>query len=381
MAMFAVGTDGFVIAGLLPALATDLDITIPVAGQLVTVFAITLAVAAPVLGAATSHLDQRTVLLLGLSGFTVGNVLTALAPTYPLVFAARMATAAGAGLIGAAAFASAAGIAPPQRRGTALAVVMGGLTSSTALGLPIGTLIGSGNWRITLWAVAGSGLVAAAGVALGVPRIPPTAAPLRQRLAPLRDRWVLGVLAATALTLTGIHVLYTYLAAATAETTAGSPALFTLVLAIWGLGTVAGTIVVGPAIDRFTAERVLVVGLLGMAAVLAATPLVLGDLTATLIWVALWGFCVGLPVVPQQHRLTAHAPAAVPVLIGLASSAIYAGVAAGGALGGLAQLWITPELLGLLGAVLVAAALLLTIRPKAQAGSDFAEQRLSGDAR
>ncbi|WP_197696477.1 MFS transporter [Nocardia terpenica] len=142
LATFAVGVDGFVIAGLLPAIAEDLGTTTPAAGQLVTVFAVTFAVASPVLGAATSGLNRRTALILALSIFVVGNAATALGTGYGAVMAARIVTAAGAGIITSAASSTAAAVAPPQRRGAALAFVMGGLTTATALGLPLGTLIG-----------------------------------------------------------------------------------------------------------------------------------------------------------------------------------------------------------------------------------------------
>lgn len=142
LAMFAVGTDGFVIAGLLPQIAADLGVTTPAAGQLVTAFAIAFAVTAPVLGAATSRLDRRTTLLLALGIFVLGNIATALGTTYETVMIARIITAAGAGIIGSAAFSTAAAIAPTQRRGRALAFVMGGLTTATAVGLPVGTFIG-----------------------------------------------------------------------------------------------------------------------------------------------------------------------------------------------------------------------------------------------
>jgi DHA1 family inner membrane transport protein len=195
LALFAVGTDGFVIAGLLPAIARDLGVDIPAAGQLVTAFALAFAVSAPVLGAATSALDRRATMLIGLAGFSVGNALTALGPTYPVVLGARVFTALGAGLIGAAAFSTAAAIAPPERQGRALATVMGGLSISMALGLPAGTLIGSADWRVTLWAVTAIGLVAAAGVAFGVPVVSLPSTSLRTRLRPLRETSVLGMLA------------------------------------------------------------------------------------------------------------------------------------------------------------------------------------------
>lgn len=147
LAMFAVGTDGFVIAGLLPQIAADLRVDVAVAGQLVTVFALVFAVSAPILGALTSGVDRRTALFVALGIFVVGNVATAIAPTYETVISARAVTAIGAGGIGAAAFSAAAAIAPEARRGRALAFVMGGLTLAIAFGLPTGTLIGGAGWR------------------------------------------------------------------------------------------------------------------------------------------------------------------------------------------------------------------------------------------
>jgi MFS transporter, DHA1 family, inner membrane transport protein len=360
LALFAVGTDGFVIAGLLPAIARDLAVDIPAAGQLVTAFALAFAVSAPVLGAATSSLDRRTTMLIGLAGFSVGNALTALGPSYPVVLGARVFTALGAGLIGAAAFSTAAAIAPPERQGRALATVMGGLSISMALGLPAGTLIGAADWRVTLWAVTAVGLVAAAGVAFGVPAVSLPSSSLRARLRPLREPAVLGMLAVTLLALAGTHVLYTYIGPALEDATRGSGTALTVVLFAWGIGNVAGNALGGALSDRYAPRRVVLAGLVAAALVLAVAPLAVGGFVTAVVWAVVWGVFVSMPIVPQQQRLVAHAPDATPVLLGLNNSAIYAGVAAGGALGGILQQAMPVTLLGLAGAVLSAVGASLT---------------------
>jgi MFS transporter, DHA1 family, inner membrane transport protein len=361
LALFAVGTDGFVIAGLLPAIARDLGVDIPAAGQLVTAFALAFAVSAPVLGAATSALDRRTTMLIGLAGFSVGNALTALGPTYPVVLGARVFSALGAGLIGAAAFSTAAAIAPPERQGRALATVMGGLSISMALGLPAGTLIGSADWRVTLWAVTAIGIVAAAGVAFGVPVVSLPSTSLRARLRPLRETSVLGILAVTLLALAGTHVLYTYIGPVLESATGGSSTALTVVLLAWGVGNVAGNALGGALSDRYAPKQVVFAGLVAATLLLAAGPLAAGGFGAAVVWAIAWGVFVSMPIVPQQHRLVASAPEATPVLLGLNNSAIYAGVAAGGALGGILQHWLPAVLLGLAGAVISAAGALLTL--------------------
>lgn len=373
LATFAVGTDGYVIAGLLPSIAADLAVSTPAAGQLVTVFALTLALSAPVMGALTSGLDRRSALLVALGVFVIGNAVTALGTSYEVVMAARIVTAVGAGIITSAASSTAAAIAPPERRGRALAFVLGGLTLATALGLPLGTLIGRTDWHITLWAVAGIGLLAIVGIAVGLPRVTLPAASLPDRLRPLKQGRVLALLAVTSLAFLGAYTLYTYIVPALRDATGGNESLLTLILLAWGVGTLAGNITAGRLVDRHDSARVLTGALALAALALALTPLATRALAPTLVWAAVWGVSAGVVVVPQQHRLIALGPAAAPVLLGLNSSALYIGVALGGGLGGLAQEWfgLAPAGLGPVAAGVTALTLLwhlgTTRRPVAPA--------------
>ncbi|MGW1101876.1 MFS transporter [Streptomyces sp. NPDC002540] len=359
LATFAVGTDGYVIAGLLPSIAADLGVSTPAAGQLVTVFALTMALSAPVMGALTGGLDRRSALLIAFSVFVIGNAVTALGTSYEVVMAARIVTAAGAGITSAAS-STAAAIAPPERRGRALAFVLGGLTSATALGLPLGTLIGRTDWHITLWAVAGIGLLAAVGIAVGLPRVMLPAAALSDRLRPLKQGRILALLAVTSLAFLGVYTLYTYIAPALREATGGNESLLTLILLVWGVGTLAGNIIAGRLVDRHDSTRVLAGTLVLATLALALTPLATRALVPTLVWAAVWGVTGGVIVVPQQHRLIALSPAAAPVLLGLNASALYIGVALGGGLGGLAQEWfgLAPAELGPVAAGITALTLL-----------------------
>ncbi|MEV6141255.1 MFS transporter [Streptomyces sp. NPDC051992] len=339
-ATFAVGTDSYVIAGLLPSIAADLEVSTPAAGQLVTVFALTMALSAPIMGALTGALDRRSALLIALTVFVVGNVVTALGTSYGVVMAARIVTAVGAGIINSAASSTAAAIAPPERRGRALAFVLGGLTSATALGLPLGTLIGRTDWHITLWAVAGIGLLAAVGIAVGLPRVRLPAASLPDRLRPLKQGRVLALLAVTSLAFLGAYTLYTYISPTLRDATGGSESLLTLILLAWGVGILAGNIAAGRLVDRHDSAHVLTGALALATLTLVLTPLTTRALVSTLVWAVVWGLTVGVIVVPQQHRLISLGPAAAPVLLGLNSSALYVGIALGGGLGGLAQGWL-----------------------------------------
>lgn len=362
LATFAVGTDAFVIAGLLPAIAADLEVGLPAAGQLVTVFALTLAVAAPVLSWLLSPLDRRKALQLALIVFVVGNVVTALSPTYLLAWLARILTAVGAATITATASSAAVAITPAERRGRAMALVIGGLTLSTALGMPLGNLIGSVDWRLTLWAVAALGVVAAIGISVALPKVMLPATSLTARLAPLRQPKVLTILAVTLLVMAGHYTVYTYIGAVTAGATTGSfPQAITMILFAWGVGVLVGNFLAGHLADNLPGRGIALAALAGGTVLLAISPLTVSHLVVACVWAAIWGTTDGMVSVVQQHRLVTLAPASAPVLLGLNSSAIYLGVAMGGGLGGLAQDWLSVTVLGVPAAVLALLATTITL--------------------
>jgi predicted MFS family arabinose efflux permease len=362
LAAFAVGTDAFVIAGLLPAIAADLEVGLPAAGQLVTVFALTLAVAAPVLGWLLSPLDRRKALQLALIVFVVGNVVTALSPTYLLAWLARVLTAVGAATITATASSAAVAITPAERRGRAMALVIGGLTLSTALGMPLGNLIGGVNWRLTLWAVAALGVVAAIGISVALPKVMLPVTSLTARLAPLRQPKVLTILVVILLVMAGHYTVYTYIGAVTAGATAGSfPQAMTMILFVWGVGVLVGNFLAGHLADNLPGRGIAVAALAGGTVLLAISPLAVSHLVVACVWAAIWGTTDGMVSVVQQHRLVTLAPASAPVLLGLNSSAIYLGVAMGGGLGGLAQDWLSVTVLGVPAAVLALLATTITL--------------------
>ncbi|MFC5661510.1 MFS transporter [Kitasatospora misakiensis] len=144
---FAVGTDTMVMAGILGPIADDLGVSVTAAGQLVTVFALGYALLAPPLAALTARWPRRRLLLTALAVFGAANALSALAPSYGTLLATRVLAAAGAALYTPTANAVATTLVTPERRGRALATVLGGMTVATALGVPLGTWIGRTDWR------------------------------------------------------------------------------------------------------------------------------------------------------------------------------------------------------------------------------------------
>ncbi|YCK37114.1 MFS transporter [Actinomadura sp. ATCC 39365] len=378
---FAVGTDAFVVAGFLPDLAASLQVTEAAAGQSVTVFAVAYAVSSPVLATVAARVPRRALLVTALVVLGLANLGSALAPSFPALVVSRVLAAAGAAAYTPGAGAVAAVLVRPELRARALAVVVGGLTVATALGVPLGDLAGERlGWRYALGAVAVACLAVAAGVYAIMPVLPGAPrVPLRTRLDVLRRPAVRAILPLTVLGMAGSYTVYAYsvpaLRAVGVEGTAG-------MLFLYGLGAVLGNLAAGYATDRWGAHRVLPVAYLVMAVSLgllawtaAAGPAdgtadgpVGGTAVLVGVLVLAWGASSWCQTPPQQHRLIAAAPVEAPLVVSLNSSAIYAGIGAGTLLGGL-TLPSGAALTYATGAALAAVALLFALATRSAGGT------------
>ncbi len=212
MGMFAMGTDNFVVAGILPSVAESLNTSVSLAGQMVTVYALSFAILAPVMAALTGGWPRKALLVSALGIFVVGNAISAVATELHTVLASRALAGLGAAMFAPTALGVAASSLGLSAGGRALSTVSAGLAGATALGAPLGTFIsGYGSWRATLWFVAALGALAMIGLALLLKSVPqPQAVPLRQRLAPLRDARVTLTLMTTLFAFGGLLLVYTY---------------------------------------------------------------------------------------------------------------------------------------------------------------------------
>ncbi|QDC02178.1 MFS transporter [Mesorhizobium sp. 8] len=356
---FSIGTDSFVVAGILPDVARSFDIEVAAAGQLITVYALAYALMTPVMATVTAHWQRRTVLVAGLAVFIVGNVLTALLPTYDLILASRALAGLGGAIFTPAASATAAALVSPERRGRALAIVMAGLSGATALGAPIGTLVGSlGDWRLTMWFVALLGLLAMIGVRTLLPQMtPPPALRLRERLAPVADPRVAMTLLTTLFVLSGLYTVYTYISIAFERATDGDGSRLAALISIWGVAAIVGNLAAGSLTDRFGSRRIINISLVVAVLDFAFMPMVNGTFAGASVVLVIWGLAGWGILVPQQHRLIGIAPAKGPLVIALNAAAIYIGVSLSGALGAVVLHMLAPGFLGPVGAVLILAGL------------------------
>ncbi|MFG2897420.1 MFS transporter [Streptomyces zaomyceticus] len=334
---FAVGTDAYAMAGLLPGMGADLHVSVSLAGQSVTAFTLCYALAAPLLSAVLARRGTRTVLVTALVVFVLANAGTALTGSYAGLLGTRALAGVGAGLFVPAAATAAVALVPPERRGRALGLVLGGMSAGTVLGVPLGLLVAAGSgWRTTLWLITGLGVVALTGVAAALPPVEGAAAPsLRARLGALARPRVAVVVTVTFTQTVASLGLYTYLEPVlhrTAGTGSAVPHLW-----VWGIGGVCGSLLAGTLVDRTGKPAALAVALLAaLGCALALLPWTGTVPGLVLLPLVVWGAVGWAFVVPQQHRLLARDGGNGAAAVGLNSSATYLGGAVGSALGGLA---------------------------------------------
>src|ERR1700761_1779401 len=199
--MFAIGTDGFVMAGVLPQIARFYDVGIGAAGQMTTAYALSFALLAPTVAAIAGNVPRKALLLLGMTIFVAANLATAAAPTFGFAILMRVVTGLGAAMFAPTASGAGAMIVAPEHRGFALSIIIGGLTTATALGSPLGSVIGGlGDWRGCMIFVSGPGAAAFIGILGLLSNIPmPPVVSLARRLAPLADARIGLALATTLL--------------------------------------------------------------------------------------------------------------------------------------------------------------------------------------
>ena len=371
LSAFAIGTTEFVIVGLLPTVAADLSISIPSAGLLVSLYALGVAIGAPVLTALTGKLPRKAPLLALMALFTTGNLLAWQAPSYETLVAARILTGLAHGVFFSIGSTIATGLVPRDKAASAIAIAIAimftGLTVALVTGVPLGTFIGQHfGWRETFLAVAALSVVSFIGSALFVPRnlahTPP--ASLLQQAKVLAEPRLLLVYAKTAIGYGGTFIPFTFLAPILTDLSGFSASAVGWVMLVYGVSVAVGNLWGGKLADRLGPIPALRI----IFALLAAVLLLL-QFTAPHPWLAvgtvlLWGAVAfgnvpGLQVyvVKQAERFT---PQTVDVASGLNIAAFNLGIAGAAWAGGLIMTHWGLQHTPWIGALVVLVSLVLT---------------------
>ncbi|MCJ2119023.1 MFS transporter [Methylobacterium sp. J-001] len=362
LGMFALGLDAYVVAGLLPGIGAAFQVEPGEAGQAVTVFTLAYALAAPVCATLLADKPVRRILGLALAVFTIANMLSALATSLLGLLLARALAGLAAGLYAPVAIASAATLVEPGRKGRALALTLGGMSTGTVIGVPAGLWIAERlGWQSALWMVTLLGAVATVAILARLPDIEVAEPPSwRARIALLTDTSVVATVAVTFLTAIASLGLYTYLAPLLDQAGLGNAAAS--YFWAWGIGGMVGSFSVGPVIDRTRdPRRVMAVILAALTLALALLPSLLGTPLISYLPLLVWGAMGWASQAPQQHALLHLRPDHGSVAVALNSSANYLGGAAGAALGGVVVTLAGISALPITAAAVAAAGLALQV--------------------
>jgi DHA1 family inner membrane transport protein len=335
MCAFCIGTAEFVVMGLLPDISRDLAVSIPLAGQLVTAYALGVVIGAPLLAIATSSMPRKRVLLLTVGIFVIGNLLSAVSPNYAVLAVARILAAFAHGTMFGVGAVVAASLVPPSRRASAIALMFTGLTLANILGVPFGTFIGQlYGWRTTFWAITALGALALIPVAAFVPNVAagPTSG-LRHEFTALRRPDVLLAIATTVLGSASVFTLFTYIVPILQDVSGFLPRTITLILFMIGIGLTIGITLGGRLADRGPI-RAVVITVLSLAVVSVVFSLASPAWIATLFVVFLWAIASFAPVPALQTRVVDTAKEAPNLASTINIGAFNLGNAGGAFLGG-----------------------------------------------
>lgn len=363
---FIIGTDDFVIAGILPTIAADLDVSIVTAGQLVTAFAFAYAIGAPVLGTLTIHLPIKRLLLFSMLLFAISNGLSVIVPSFEWLFATRIAAALSAALFTPIAMAASASLVPESHRGKALAMITAGITIGLILGAPIGTWVGQEwGWRFSFLLVTSISLITFVGILFLLPKVErEQKLSIKASLSGLHTHvWL--TLSVSIIATVGGFATYTYIAPILHKITALQNISWFLML--FGIGSLAGNLLGGYGTDRIGAAKTLRMSLGGFSLILLSFSLLplLTPGMMTIVLVSIVSLLWGMPefaLNPALHSyLISLHPNQASLVLSFSASALYVGIGLGAIVGGGVISLSSIDYVGLVSGILVGIALAIFV--------------------
>jgi len=360
---FGIGTTEFATMGLLPQIADGVGVSVPHAGNLVSAYALGVVVGAPVLTGIGARIAHKRLLLLLSAMFVIGNVASALAPNFGLLFAARFLAGLPHGALFGVGAVVASQLVAPERAGRAVSRMFLGLTIANIVGVPAGTALGQHlGWRYAYCGVAVIGLLALAALAAFVPHQPRgNQSGIRHELRAMGNRQVALGLATAVVGFGGFFAVYSYLVPILTHVTGLADSSTTWVLALYGIGMTLGTLIAGPLSDR-ALRPTLYGGLLLLGSTLVTFYFTAHSTVPALVTLVFMGAMGALVTTPVQMLLMAKAKNAPTMAAASNHSAFNLANAGGAWLGGLAISagwgWASPALVG---ATLAAAGLALAL--------------------
>lgn len=359
--LFVAATNSFLIAGLLPGIAGEFAVHPSDVSLSITWYSATVAIAAPAISMLLPRASRTALMSIGLVAVAIGTAIAAVSDGLPLFIGGRVIAALGAAALVPTATASAAALAPPERRGRAIGFVVIGFTAAVAFGAPLATALSANlGWHVPMLGLAALALLLAGAVALfvrGIPLDPPVS--LRQRMSALGDPRLLAAIITGVFVVAGFNVVYIFSSQILHEATGGDGGRLAVLLLAFGVAGIAGNTLGGQLVDRIGSRLVGGIAMGAVAVLLALMPLGTATFVGAVVLFVLWGIALNTGQPALQHRQLTVEPAVAGIAVSWSSTALYLGIAIAPPLGAAALALGGPVAVSVTGAVLVAIAVLL----------------------
>ncbi|MEV5297402.1 MFS transporter [Amycolatopsis methanolica] len=350
--------------GLLTPLSTSLGVTVGVAGLMVTLQGVSAGLGVPFIVAWTRWVDRRVLLSALLAVLALGNLVTSVSPSYPLILATRLVMGFASGVFWAIGVSMAMRIVPERHASRAAAVVMSGISIATVAGIPLGTVAESlTDWRTTFLIWAGLSVLVFLAVAIVVPSLPSAnAVPVREVFAlPVRNLPLRRVLCTVVLFVLGHFGAYTFVRPYLEENASAPPVFITVVLMVFGAAGAVGNFVAGYTVNRSLRGSFLV-GCAGLVVSMLLLLTIGSGPAGVVVAMVLWGLSFGAVQLCQVNMTLAAAPETFEAAMSLNTMAYNTSIALGALFGGLFADHLGVTSVVWFGVALTAASLLLTLR-------------------
>ncbi|MEH7202558.1 MFS transporter [Bacillus safensis] len=333
---FVTGTSEFVVSGILDIIAVDLHISIPAAGQLITVYSLFYAVGALFLVMVTSKLNRKKVLLSAIFVFILGNMLAFFSHHFVLLLLSRVIMAMSGGLYIVVATNYAAQIAPPEKKGSAMATVITGFTVSLVLGVPIGTFLsGQVDWHYIFLIIALATACLFMLLYQLLPRIEGHShLPLKQQLHILQDRRVISGLATTVFWILGYTMVFAYISPLLRQTAGFSLEMTSMALLVLGISAFIGSRFGGFAVDQWGPNRTISISITIQMFALFTLFFTQFSTISVLITLAIWGIATWTTTPAKQYYLISLKPQASETVLSFNTAIMNIGMMLGSSMGG-----------------------------------------------
>ncbi|WP_188989572.1 MFS transporter [Paenibacillus nasutitermitis] len=341
IAVFFTATSELVVAGILNVLAEQLQVSIALAGQLITVYSLAFAIGTPIIVSLTARMERKKLLLLAMLVFIIGNVIAFISTSFTPLIASRILLGASSGVLLVAAFSAAVKLVPPEKIGSALGTIVLGFSSAMILGVPVGiALTNMFSWRVIFIFLAAGSLIILIAMALMLPEIQGDApVPFGRQFTVLANPVILFALVLVLFREVGNSVMFTYLTSFLGTILHRSLSDIGFIMLAFGIAGALGSRVGGSAVDKWGTLRVIVISMTIHVVTLVMLPLTIHSFPLAIALLSLWVMSMFVMGPATQTYFIEKAPQSANLVISLNTSVTQIGLAAGAGLGGMAVTW------------------------------------------